>query len=208
MRPTVIVSDQHPVQPARSARLLMYFTARRNAERHFPCRPCARRGHARGQQHRGHRKYLPPALASAFRPPKAAVKGAQQVAGAIFASTLTTVCVFLPIVFTEGLTRQLFADMGLTIAFSLLASLIIALTLVPAMGSTMLKKTKEKKHPLFDKFTAGYQKLLSGALRRKWIVFVIVIGLFAFSVANIFTMGTSLHPENGQLGNHDYHGNA
>lgn len=128
-------------------------------------------------------------------PAKAAVKGAQQVAGAIFASTLTTVCVFLPIVFTEGLTRQLFADMGLTIAFSLLASLIIALTLVPAMGSTMLKKTKEKKHPLFDKFTAGYQKLLSGALRRKWIVFVIVIGLFAFSVANIFTMGTSLIPK-------------
>ena len=128
-------------------------------------------------------------------PAKAAVKGAQQVAGAIFASTLTTICVFLPIVFTEGLTRQLFSDMGLTIAFSLLASLIIALTLVPAMGSTMLKKTKEKKHPLFDKFTAGYQKLLSGALKRKWIVIVIVIGLFVFSVSNIFTMGTSLMPK-------------
>lgn len=128
-------------------------------------------------------------------PARAAVKGAQQVAGAIFASTLTTVCVFLPIVFTEGLTRQLFADMGLTIAFSLLASLIIALTLVPAMGSTMLKKAKEKKHPLFDRFTAGYQKLLSGALRRKWIVIVLVVVLFVFSAANVFTMGTSLMPK-------------
>ena len=126
---------------------------------------------------------------------KAAVKGASQVAGAIAASTLTTVCVFLPIVFTEGLTRQLFADMGLTIAFSLLASLVIALTLVPAMGSTMMKNTKEKQHKWFDQFTAGYEKLLSGALKRKWIVVVLVVGLFVFSVANIFTMGTSLMPK-------------
>lgn len=128
-------------------------------------------------------------------PAKAALKGATQVGGAIFASTLTTVCVFLPIVFTEGITRQLFADMGLTIAFSLLASLLIALTLVPAMGSTMLKKTKEKKHPLFDKFAGGYEKLLAGALKRKWIVYIIAIGLFVFSVANVPLMGTSLMPK-------------
>ncbi len=126
---------------------------------------------------------------------KAAIKGASQVAGAIAASTLTTICVFLPIVFTEGLTRQLFADMGLTIAFSLLASLVIALTLVPAMGSTMLKNTKEKPHKWFDKFTGGYQKVLGGALKHKWIVYVLVIGLFVFSIANVFTMGTSLMPK-------------
>ena len=64
---------------------------------------------------------------------RAAVLGANQVAGAIFASTLTTICVFLPIVFTQGLSRELFTDMGLTIAYSLLASLAVALTLVPAM---------------------------------------------------------------------------
>ena len=57
------------------------------------------------------------------------------MAGAIISSTLTTICVFLPIVFTEGITRQLFTDMGLTIAYSLIASLIIALTLVPALAS-------------------------------------------------------------------------
>ena len=67
-------------------------------------------------------------------PIKAAVNGARQVAGAIAASTLTTICVFLPIVFVEGITRQLFVDMSLTIAYSLLASLIVALTLVPAMS--------------------------------------------------------------------------
>ena len=68
---------------------------------------------------------------------RAAVQGAKQVAGAITASTLTTICVFLPIVFTEGITRQLFTDMGLTIAYSLLASLFVALTLVPTMASTI-----------------------------------------------------------------------
>ena len=72
----------------------------------------------------------------------AAIEGAGEVANAIMASTLTTVCVFLPIVFTEGITRQLFVDMGLTIAYSLLASLVIALTVVPAMASKMLTKTK------------------------------------------------------------------
>ena len=64
---------------------------------------------------------------------KAAMQGAKQVSGAILASTLTTVCVFLPIVFTQGITRQLFVDMGLTIAYSLLASLLVALTVVPMM---------------------------------------------------------------------------
>lgn len=70
---------------------------------------------------------------------EAAIQGARQVAGAIMASTLTTVCVFLPIVFTEGIARQLFVDMGLTIAYSLLASLIVALTLVPMMSAGLLR---------------------------------------------------------------------
>ena len=75
---------------------------------------------------------------------KAAVEGAKQVAGAIAASTLTTVCVFAPIVFTEGITRQLFVDMGLTIAYSPLASLVVALTLVPMMSAGLLKSSKPK----------------------------------------------------------------
>ena len=72
---------------------------------------------------------------------QAAIEGARQVGGAIAASTLTTVCVFLPIVFTSGVTRQLFVDMGLTIAYSLLASLLIALTLVPMMSAGLLRRT-------------------------------------------------------------------
>ena len=80
---------------------------------------------------------------------EAAIQGAGEVAGAILASTLTTVCVFLPIVFTEGITRQLFVDMGLTIAYSLLASLIVALTVVPAMASGVLSRVTPKEDGRF-----------------------------------------------------------
>ena len=94
---------------------------------------------------------------------KAAVQGASQVAGAIVASTLTTICVFLPIVFTDGLSRQLFTDMGLTIAYSLIASLIVALTLVPTISSKVLTNIDEKEHGLFDKFV-NFMKVYLGKL--------------------------------------------
>ncbi|NLW12191.1 MAG: MMPL family transporter [Clostridiaceae bacterium] len=122
---------------------------------------------------------------------KAAIEGAKQVSGAIFASTLTTICVFLPIVFTEGLSRQLFTDMGLTIGFSLIASLIIALTLVPAMGATALKSVREKEHHWFDIVNRGYEKLLRVALHRKAIVLTIVTALLAFSIYGVTIMGTA-----------------
>ncbi len=101
---------------------------------------------------------------------QAAVSGAKQVAGAVTASTLTTVCVFLPIVFVEGLTRQLFTDLALTMTYSLVASLIVALTLVPAMASGMLKKQKETKTPLMDRFLALYEKAARWSLDHKAIV--------------------------------------
>lgn len=120
------------------------------------------------------------------------MKGAGEVAGAILASTLTTVCVFLPIVFTEGITRQLFVDMGLTIAYSLLASLAIALTVVPAMSSKLLANAKEQKDSrIFGGMARAYEKLLSGALRVKALVFVLVLLLLAGSVALAFTNGTA-----------------
>lgn len=125
---------------------------------------------------------------------KAAVKGATQVAGAIFASTLTTICVFLPIVFTQGISRELFTDMGLTIAYSLLASLIVALTLVPAMGSTMLRKTNEKKHRWFEGFTNGYEKVLRFSLKHKIVVIAGVVVLLAFAAFEAVNMGTSFMP--------------
>lgn len=123
---------------------------------------------------------------------EAAMEGAKEVSGAIMASTLTTVCVFLPIVFTEGITRQLFVDMGLTIAYSLLASLVIAMTVVPAMSSRMLVKTRDQKEGrLFGGLAKGYGKLLALSLKVKPVVFIVVLALLAASVALAFTNGTA-----------------
>lgn len=126
---------------------------------------------------------------------KSAVTGATQVAGAIIASTLTTICVFLPIVFVKGITRQLFTDMALTIAYSLLASLIVALTLVPMMSSTMLQKTKEKKHKIFDKFVAGYEFLITHALKIKPIVLILAIVILVISIKGAMGNGTAFMTE-------------
>lgn len=127
---------------------------------------------------------------------EAAVEGAKEVSGAIMASTLTTVCVFAPIVFTEGLTRQLFVDMGLTIAYSLLASLVIALTVVPAMSSKMLTKTKSRKDDrFFSTLIRGYEKILSLCLRFKPVVLLAVIVIFVGSAAASISRGTAFMPE-------------
>ena len=126
---------------------------------------------------------------------EAAITGANEVAGAIFASTLTTVSVFLPIVFIEGISRQLFTDMGLTIGYSLIASLIVALTLVPSMGATMLKTTSEKEHKWFDKTVQRYEKLLGIALKYKMIVVLFAVGLLGLSIYLTTTMGTAFIPE-------------
>ncbi|MGL4911650.1 MAG: efflux RND transporter permease subunit [Romboutsia sp.] len=125
---------------------------------------------------------------------KAAVYGAKQVSGAIFASTLTTICVFLPIVFTDGITKQLFVDMGLTIAYSLIASLIVALTVVPAMSSNLLTKVDEKPHTLFDKFVDGYELILRKSLDHKWVVIVFSLVLLGFSGYKTLSMGTNFMP--------------
>ena len=127
---------------------------------------------------------------------EAAIAGAQEVAGAIMASTLTTVCVFLPIVFTEGITRQLFVDMGLTIAYSLLASLLIALTVVPAMSSGVFSRVRpQKESRFFGGLMRGYGKTLELALRFKPIVLVLVLVLLLVSMKAAFSRGTAFMPD-------------
>lgn len=127
---------------------------------------------------------------------EAAIEGAGEVAGAIMASTLTTVCVFLPIVFTEGITRQLFVDMGLTIAYSLLASLVIALTVVPAMASKVLIKTKENADGKFFTGLIGiYEKLLNLSLKGKPVVLILVVVFLAASAAASYAKGTAFMPD-------------
>lgn len=127
---------------------------------------------------------------------EAAIQGAGEVAGAILASTLTTVCVFLPIVFTEGITRQLFVDMGLTIAYSLLASLIVALTVVPAMASGVLSRVTPKEDGrFFGGLIKAYEKVLALALKTKPVVFLLVLVLLVGSAAAAFAKGTAFMPD-------------
>ncbi len=125
---------------------------------------------------------------------KAAVIGAQQVSGAIFSSTLTTICVFLPILFTDGLARQLFVDMGLTIGYSLTASLVVALTVVPAMASFILNKTKDTNEGFIGNGIKAYEKILSWSLDRKWMVIGLAVGLMAVSVYGATKMPMTLIP--------------
>ena len=126
----------------------------------------------------------------------AAVEGSKEVAGAIAASTLTTVCVFLPIVFTEGITRQLFVDMGLTIGYSLVASLVIALTVVPAMASKVLTTTKDPTHSGFtEKLGEWYSKILDKCLNIKALVLIATVVLLVVSALLSVSKGTAFMPE-------------
>lgn len=127
--------------------------------------------------------------------PRAAVQGAKQVAGPIISSTLTTVCVFLPMVFTTGMVAELMVPFAMTISFALSASLIVALTVVPTAGSILLKKTKEKKYPWFEKVQGAYASVLSFCLRFKVIPLAIAVVLLVICIQQVLRMGITLLPE-------------
>lgn len=126
---------------------------------------------------------------------QAALNGARQVAGAIIASTLTTLCVFAPIVFVEGITRQLFQDMALTIAYSLMASLIVALTLVPAMSQRMLRNVRQPKSTDEGRILRTYDKSVRFVLRHKIIAIIAAVVLLFGSGFAAFSRGFSFMPE-------------
>ena len=130
---------------------------------------------------------------------EAAIEGAKEVAGAITASTLTTVVVFVPIAFTSGLTRQLFTDMALTIAFSLIASLAVALTLVPAAASRFLGNAEKDAKP--SKIGNVYAKALAVTLRHKAPVIIMAVVLLGASLYAAVSSGAELFPstDSGQL---------
>lgn len=127
--------------------------------------------------------------------PRAAVQGTKQVAGAIVSSTLTTVCVFLPMIFTTGLVRQLMVPFALTITFSLAASLLVATTAAPAIGSVILKNSVPKGFGGFGRLQDAYAKFLGWCLKRKVIPLAVAIGLLIASIAGVASMGYVLIPD-------------
>ncbi|MBQ0027984.1 MAG: efflux RND transporter permease subunit [Lachnospiraceae bacterium] len=127
--------------------------------------------------------------------PRAAVQGTKQVAGAIISSTLTTACVFLPMIYTTGLVKELMMPMCLTIVYCLLASLIIAMTVAPAAASTVLRKATTKEHPLFDKIQDLYGVALKFCLRVKVVPILAALGLLVFSGLLVVKMGIVMIPD-------------
>ncbi len=134
----------------------------------------------------------------------AAIQGTTEVGGAVAASTLTTVAVFLPIIFVEGIAGALFGDMAITVTLSLLASLVVAVTLIPmlsAMGgeNTASAPTRARSsEPGLGVVTRFYDMVLSAALRRRWFTIAAAAVVFALSVAAIGRLQTALIPEISQ----------
>lgn len=125
-------------------------------------------------------------------PARAAVQGAKQVAAPIVASTLTTICVFLPMVFVSGIVSQILIPFALTITYALVASLIVALTVVPTFSSYALKKTSIIQHKIFDKMKVVYAKVLDLCLRFKIVPLAISILLLVICTVQAFRTGLEM----------------
>ena len=125
---------------------------------------------------------------------EAVLQGTTQVAGAITASTLTTVGVFLPIIFIEDFIREIFLQLALTIAFSLVASLLIALTFVPAIASRVLKVKKDENLDKKTWIKTLYRRTLTMFMKYRFIVFTVVLGLFGLSIIGSVSNGFVFFP--------------
>ncbi|MCC5910359.1 MAG: efflux RND transporter permease subunit [Clostridiaceae bacterium] len=141
-------------------------------------------------------------------PISAAINGTQEVSSAVLASTLTTVVVFLPVIFTKGIVAELFRQLTMTVVFSLLASLIIALTLIPMLSARILKMPENNTYSRFnilnkillqwdvvlEKTNDYYRKILRWVLvhRKKTIASVLLI--FVASMALIPLVGVEFMP--------------
>jgi HAE1 family hydrophobic/amphiphilic exporter-1 len=133
---------------------------------------------------------------------EAAKQGTQQVSMAIIASTLTTISVFLPIVFLEGVTADIFKELALTVTFSLVSSLLVALTLVPMLASKIMKDEQvEKEEKAMEKVHRTYERILEWALGKRAIIMLIIVVLFAGSMGLATVIGAEYFPsvDQGQI---------
>ena len=123
-------------------------------------------------------------------PIEAALKGAKEIFFAVISTTVALASVFLPVIFLQGLTGRLFREFGIVVAFAVIISSFVALSLAPMLSSKILKR--REKHNMFYNFTepfyvwlnAEYASLLEGFMKRRWLAFVIilasVVGIYYF----------------------------
>lgn len=139
------------------------------------------------------------------QPVVAALTGSREVTGAITAATLTTVVVFLPVVFVEGIAAIIFSPLAWTVAFALVASLVISITVVPVLSSRVLFLDREQggifrmpmqlMQNLLQRIYIFYGKLLDRALRRRWLVVVSVFAALLLSLTMIPLIGFEFLPD-------------
>ena len=135
--------------------------------------------------------------AEGVAPREAAIQGAQEVMGAIIASTLTTICVFVPIFFVQGLTRQIFMDMILTITYSLMASLIVALTVIPAMAQGLLRRQVKPMGNLARKLMGAFERSVRFSLRHRALALLLALLLLGGTAYLSLRQGFEYFPESG-----------
>ena len=138
----------------------------------------------------------------------ASTKGAEEVGPAIFASTLTTLVIFVPLAFVQGVSGQLFKEFGFTVMFSLTCSLLVSLSLVPMLASKMLKVQGAEINndtdnvgglsklagKMYQGLNDGYALTLSRSLRHRWLVILISVSLLAGSLLLFPLIGTDFLP--------------
>ncbi|MDW7730180.1 MAG: efflux RND transporter permease subunit [Bacillota bacterium] len=130
------------------------------------------------------------------KPADASIDGAREVSGAITASTLTTISVFFPVVFLSGLAGQLFWEFALTVACAILASLLVALTVIPLLASRSLRLRREDEPGLHKKTKRlpEYRRMLGLAVKHPWWVLLLAALFIAIGVYGYFTLGSELFP--------------
>ena len=131
---------------------------------------------------------------------EAAKEGSAEVGMAITASTMTTIVVFLPVFFVEGIAARLFKELALTVSFSLFASLAVALTLIPMLASTFLKVSQKDldRESRQGFITRNYKRMLGFSLNHRWIIVLILVLLLAGSIALVPSIGTEFLPASDQ----------
>jgi len=137
-----------------------------------------------------------------LNPIDAAEKGTNEITMAIVASTLTTVCIFLPIVFTQGMTAEIFRELSITVTFSLLASLGVALTLVPMLASKLVTRQGfGKKNVTVERVTEKYRRMLEWSLEHRKTIVLITAVVFGMSIVLLPLVGVEYFPtvDQGQI---------
>lgn len=135
-------------------------------------------------------------LAMGKDPKQAAREGSKEIGGAITASTLTTLAVFVPVIFISGLIGQIFTEFALTISFSLFASLVVALTVVPMMASRMLKKPKKniEARRRRSKSLNNFERSVRWSLKNRTFMLILTTILLGASALGLVKVGTEFLP--------------